>query len=63
MTIHPIAEKYAGEDCFLDDEPAVVQGRLLKFAEVKSLTSSKEATFSWEAVERVMTNNNRRFEI
>lgn len=56
MTIQEIANKYAGESCQLDGLPAVIQGRLLPFAHVRTIDMSKEAEYSWQTILLVMEN-------
>lgn len=51
------AEKYAGEICTLDGEPARIVGRLLPFAIVRTIRDGGPAfEYAWETVARVMEN-------
>ena len=51
------AEKYAGEICTLDGEPARIVGRLLPFATVRTIRDGGPSfDYAWETVARVMEN-------
>jgi len=54
------AEKYAGEICTLDGEPARIVGRLLPFATVRTIRDGGPAfEYAWETVARVMENGGK----
>ena len=54
------AEKYAGEICTLDGEPARIVGRLLHFATVRTIRDGGPAfEYAWETVARVMENGGK----
>lgn len=50
-----IANDYAGQPCFLDGKPAIVQGRQRPFAIIASLKdSARRVEFAWPTVARIM---------
>ena len=54
------AEKYAGEICTLDGEPARIVGRLLPFATVRTIRDGGPSfDYAWETVARVMENGGK----
>ena len=57
-----LADLWAGAECTLDGVPAKIQGRKLAFAKVSQLEDPGESVeFSWEAVNRVMTEGDEAF--
>ena len=45
--------------CFLDGKPALIYGRLNRFATVAQVGGPLEAEFSWRAVKRIMDKDRR----
>lgn len=56
-----LADKWAGERCYLNGAPAKVCGRLNRFATIAALDSDASAEFAWHTVNAVM-NRGRFFE-
>ena len=63
----PIADKYAGLSCKLHTldgiKDATISGRLCRFAIIRTMDNCGQATFSWEAVERIMQQDEKLFYI
>ncbi len=58
-----VADKWAGELCTLQGEPARVVGRLDRFATVRTIRDSgPRAEYAWEIVDIIMSRRNGRFE-
>lgn len=54
------ADRWTGEPCTLDSRPAVVVGRLLRFAEIHSLdrrAGDQVVSFAWSTVDRIMSTH------
>lgn len=51
-----IADRYSGQGCTLNGEPAKITGRLNSRATVASLTTATSVEFSWAAVARIMAD-------
>lgn len=62
-----IADRYAGEECKLYTlggiKDATISGRLCRFAIIRTMDNCGQATFSWEAVERIMQQDEKLFYI
>jgi|TARA_Y100000310_G_scaffold197133_1_gene197209 hypothetical protein len=62
LHVQALADRFAGEPCTLDGEPAKIVGRQCKFATVATLRpSGPTAQFSWQTVQRRMVVGGRRF--
>lgn len=50
-----IADRWAGEKCYLNGAPATVRGRLLPFAKITPQDERLAAVeYSWHTVQRIM---------
>jgi len=49
-----LADKWAGEKCFLNGKPAKILGRLNRVATIAILPDGPSEQFSWQQVERTM---------
>ncbi len=49
-----IADRFTGFRCTLDGKPAIVCGRLNRFATIATLDGALSVEFCWETVNRVM---------
>ena len=56
-----IADRWAGETCWLNGKEAKVTGRLNRFATVGTLDGSQRFEYSWHTVNRVMLYKGREF--
>jgi len=58
-----IAAQYAGKLCTLNGAPARVVGRLLRFAHVATLDyRGPDEEYTWEQVQRIMSQEGGRFQ-
>ena len=57
--IDKYAGKYAGLSCTLDGKTAKILGRLNKFATIAESLDGPAYEWSWQAVERIMTEGGR----
>lgn len=60
----PTADRYAGSACTLGGHPAIITGRLDRFATVRTFpTSDVVAVFAWPTVARIMAEHGGAFGI
>jgi hypothetical protein len=58
-TIQQIADQYAGESCLLNDQPAMIAGRLHDFAHVVDIESGASYEWAWPTVKRIMERDKK----
>jgi hypothetical protein len=49
-----IADQWTGHHCYLDDKPAIISGRLNRFATVATTDGTQCVEFAWHTVNRIM---------
>lgn len=56
QTLIDVRNRWTGKSCKLNGQPAIIGGRLLAFATVRTLDGRMIGQWSWLTVERIMNN-------